>query len=153
MFKIQNSRQEHIKMWTNSDSLALIGAIEISVMKRIPTATTNNNHEYTGNLIDIPSDWNSIAENIDRSGIFNYVLDILQMVTCQFANSFLDFKMSHSFLVVECKNRWHELIRQFLFITGRVNNDQRPQHFIYPIQWLLMEQMTFLIPYMEKYKK
>lgn len=56
------------KMWTNEESFQLIDAVQVDVIKSYPVASVNNNHEFIGNLFDIPNNWNDIADKIDRSG-------------------------------------------------------------------------------------
>lgn len=53
----------------------------------------------------------------------------------------------------DCKKKWRDLFRQFLFVTNRISTDTDGYGAIYAINWLSMEQMTFLFPYMEKYKR
>lgn len=57
-----------LKMWSNEQSSALINSIEKNVLREIPVTITNNNHEFTGNLLDICSDWIEISNEINRSG-------------------------------------------------------------------------------------
>lgn len=56
------------KMWSKEESSALISAIKIHVLKTFPITSSNNNHEFTGNLLDITNDWNHIANQLNRSG-------------------------------------------------------------------------------------
>lgn len=56
------------KMWSNEESSELIKSIENQVSRAIPVTSTNNNHEFTGNLLDIAHDWNLIAHHLNRTG-------------------------------------------------------------------------------------
>lgn len=55
-------------MWSNDESGSLIVAVENQVLTSIAVTSTNNNHEYTGNLVDIARDWDTIANELNRSG-------------------------------------------------------------------------------------
>lgn len=58
-------------MWSNDEDIALISSIECQVSKTYPITSTNNNHDFTGNLLDIIDNWNQIAEKLKRSGELN----------------------------------------------------------------------------------
>lgn len=55
-------------MWSNDDYCSLIRAVENQVSKLFPVTSTNNNHDFTGNLLDIADNWSEIAEKLNRSG-------------------------------------------------------------------------------------
>lgn len=55
-------------MWSNEDSFQLISTIENHILTTIPITSINNNHEFTGNLLDVPGDWNAIAIKVNRNG-------------------------------------------------------------------------------------
>lgn len=55
-------------MWSIEESSALIISIENQVLRAIPVTSTNNNHEFTGNLLEIARDWNLIANSLGRTG-------------------------------------------------------------------------------------
>lgn len=55
-------------MWSNEESSTLIITIENQISSVIPVTPANNNHEFTGNLLDIARDWNLIANTLNRSG-------------------------------------------------------------------------------------
>lgn len=60
-------------MWSNEETFKLIEVIRCDVVKSRPLQSSNNNHEYIGNVFDIPSDWNEIASKFpNRSGEMNY---------------------------------------------------------------------------------
>lgn len=56
------------KLWSKDDISLLINAVENDVLKTFPVTSINNNHEFTGNLLDIINDWNRIANQLNRSG-------------------------------------------------------------------------------------
>lgn len=58
-------------MWSNDEFMLLISLIERQIFDAHPITSTNNNHEFTGNLLDIISNWNEIAEKLTRSGELN----------------------------------------------------------------------------------
>lgn len=55
-------------------------------------------------------------------------------------------------LVNDCRKQWTNVLDQFLYINGVVTGAKSP-HILFPVQWLLMEQMTFMEAYMHKYKR
>lgn len=55
-------------MWSNDESSSLISAVETQVLTSIPITSTNDNHEFSGSLVDIARDWNRIAHKLNRSG-------------------------------------------------------------------------------------
>lgn len=55
-------------MWSIEESSTLIISIENQVLRAIPVTSTNNNHEFTGNLLEIARDWNLIANSLGRTG-------------------------------------------------------------------------------------
>lgn len=133
-------------MWSNEEIISLIAAVELQVMKTIPITSTNNNNEFTGNLLDIVNDWNKIADKVNRTG---------EWVVIQWCGGYL-IKYFVRILVGHCQNQWRELIRHFLFITERVNPDEPNSYhnnIVYAINWIHMERMMFLSPYASKYKR
>lgn len=55
-------------MWSNDENSSLITAVEHQVLRLFPITSTNNNHDFTGNLVDIAGNWGDIAEKLNRSG-------------------------------------------------------------------------------------
>lgn len=62
-------------MWSNDEYTTLILSVESRVLKRHPTTSTNNNHDFTGNLSDIIDNWSEIAEKLKRTGELNDCLN------------------------------------------------------------------------------
>lgn len=63
--KIQSKR----KMWQSEENVRLIETVQCYMAKNHPTECLNNNHEFTGNLLDIICDWNLMSTQITkRSG-------------------------------------------------------------------------------------
>lgn len=62
-------------MWSNDEHSTLILSIECQVLKIHPITSTNNNHDFTGNLLEIIDNWSEIAEKLKRSGELNYHRD------------------------------------------------------------------------------
>ncbi|XP_031626598.1 uncharacterized protein LOC116342898 [Contarinia nasturtii] len=111
-------------MWSNEDSNLLIETIESQVLTTIPITSTNNNHEFTGNIHDIIHDWDQIANKVNRS-----------VIDCQRQwNSLI-----RTFLFAT--NR-----------VNTDQNDMRRSP-VYAIHWRNIEKMMFLIPYIGKYKR
>lgn len=62
-------------MWSNDDEyITLISSVECQVLKIHPITATNNNHDFTGNLLDIIDNWSEIAEKLKRTGELNHIL-------------------------------------------------------------------------------
>lgn len=64
----KNLKMSQIEIWSKETISSLINAIENEVLKTFPVTSINNNHEFTGNLLDIINDWNGIANQLNRSG-------------------------------------------------------------------------------------
>lgn len=70
-------------MWSNDDHSSLIRAVEHQVLKLFPVTSTNNNHDFTGNLLDIADDWSEIAEILNRSGESNVTnINTIKFIHC-----------------------------------------------------------------------
>lgn len=59
-------------MWSNDECIALILSVECQVLRIHPITSTNNNHDFTGYLLDLIRDWSEIAEKLKRTGEPNY---------------------------------------------------------------------------------
>lgn len=57
-------------MWSNDECNTLISTVEIEVLKAHPVTSTNNNHDFTGNLLDIIDNWSDVARKLKRTGEF-----------------------------------------------------------------------------------
>lgn len=55
-------------MWSDDEYSTLILSIECQALKKHPFTSTNNSHDFTGNLLDIIDNWNDIAEKLKRTG-------------------------------------------------------------------------------------
>lgn len=54
----------------------------------------------------------------------------------------------------DCKDNWYQIVREFFSITNYFHPDPNKRNRrLFAIKWLVMEQLTFLIPYMEKYTR
>lgn len=64
-------------MWQSEENFQLIETVQRYMAKNHPTESLNNNHEFTGNLLDIISDWNLVSTRIaKRSGEQNVSIKI-----------------------------------------------------------------------------
>lgn len=56
-------------MWQIEENFQIIEIVQRYMAKTYPIESLNNNHEFTGNLLDIISDWNIVSTRIPkRSG-------------------------------------------------------------------------------------
>lgn len=58
-------------MWSNDECSTLISLVQNQVSKTHAIISTNNHHDFTGNLSDIIENWNEIAEKLKRPGELN----------------------------------------------------------------------------------
>lgn len=62
-------------MWSNDEYVTLISSVECQVLKIHPITSTNNNHDFTGNISDIIDNWSEIAAKFKRTGELNHFLN------------------------------------------------------------------------------
>lgn len=56
-------------MWQSEENFQLIETVQRYMTKTHPIESLNNNHEFTGSLLDIICDWNLVSTRIPkRSG-------------------------------------------------------------------------------------
>lgn len=102
-------------MWSNDEYITLISLIECQVLKTYPIASSNNNHDFTANLLDVIDNWNQIAENLKRTGEPNKLKwheTITNFWVCWFC--FIHFswtKLDTLFRFTLCRSiEWHLIV-------------------------------------------
>lgn len=53
-------------MWQSEENFQLIETVQRYMAKTHPVESLNNNHEFTGNLLDIICDWNLVSTRIPK---------------------------------------------------------------------------------------